>query len=137
MYELIEALHLGQLRGDRRHELTPVLFAVAEAGDAVARAVVERQAEEIVTMAAVLLGRLGLLEAEVPVILGGGSWRPGGPAGRPGARVARAPRAPRRPARGDRAPVLGAALLGLDHLAAPPAAYERLRAHYGRAAAQV
>ncbi len=32
MYGLIEALHRGAIPLGRRHELTPVLFATAEAG---------------------------------------------------------------------------------------------------------
>lgn len=38
MYALIEALHLEHIEHDRRHELTPVLFATAAEGDEVARA---------------------------------------------------------------------------------------------------
>lgn len=71
MYALIEALHRGAIPMVRRHELTPVLFATAAAGDAVASALVERLAEEVVAMASVALNRLGLLEEEAPVLLGG------------------------------------------------------------------
>lgn len=72
MASLIEAMHLGRVPAGRRHELTPVLFAVAAAGDPVALSLVHRQADEIVAMASVALGRLGLLDEEVPVVLGGG-----------------------------------------------------------------
>jgi N-acetylglucosamine kinase-like BadF-type ATPase len=47
MYALIEALHLGAREQSRRHELPPVLFATAADGDRVARAIVERQADEV------------------------------------------------------------------------------------------
>ncbi|MDV9197936.1 N-acetylglucosamine kinase, partial [Streptomyces sp. Wh19] len=56
MYALIEALHLGRVEFERRHELAPVLFATAAAGDAVAGALVDRLAEEVVAMASVALG---------------------------------------------------------------------------------
>ncbi|HET6858632.1 MAG TPA: BadF/BadG/BcrA/BcrD ATPase family protein, partial [Streptomyces sp.] len=70
MYGLIEALHLGRIEEKRKHEITPVLFAAAAAGDRVARSVVHRQADEVVAMATVALGRLGLLEEKAPVLLG-------------------------------------------------------------------
>jgi N-acetylglucosamine kinase-like BadF-type ATPase len=50
---LIEAFHLGEIPATRRLEATPLLFQVASTGDAVATAVVQRQAEEIVAMAVV------------------------------------------------------------------------------------
>ena len=72
MYALIEALHLGDIDNARRHELTPVLFATAADGDPVAGALVDRLADEVVAMATVALDRLGLLDEETPVLLGGG-----------------------------------------------------------------
>jgi len=53
--------------------LTPVLYAVAEAGDAVAGSIVDRMADEVATMAVALLTRLDLTRAAVPVVLGGGA----------------------------------------------------------------
>ncbi|WP_411105541.1 N-acetylglucosamine kinase [Streptomyces sp. cmx-4-9] len=132
MYELIEALHLGALDQRRTHELVPVLFAVAAAGDAVASAIVERQAEEVVVLARVALGRLGLLDEEVPVLLGGSVLTARHPQlnGRIGELLAdRAPLA--RMEVVSAPPVLGAALLGLDALGSPPGAHGRLRAHFG------
>ncbi|WFR68415.1 BadF/BadG/BcrA/BcrD ATPase family protein [Curtobacterium flaccumfaciens] len=73
--EVIEAVHFGRLDQRVYNRLCPVLFEVAEAGDAVAAAVVARQAEEISLLASVALGRLGLAgsaTAPVPVVLGGG-----------------------------------------------------------------
>lgn len=132
MAALIEALHLGPLDRGRLHELVPVLFAVAAAGDPVAAALVERQAEEVVAMASVALERLGLLEREVPVLLGGGVLAARHP--RLNGRIAEllAARAPlARLSVVTAPPVLGAALLGLDALGAPPAAAARLRALFG------
>ncbi|MEV7617279.1 BadF/BadG/BcrA/BcrD ATPase family protein [Streptomyces sp. NPDC089799] len=131
MAELIEALHLGAVPVARKHELVPVLFAAAAAGDRVALALVHRQADEIVAMAAVALGRLGLLDEEVPVVLGGSVVAARHPElnDRIAERLAeRAPRA--RLSVVTAPPVLGAALLGLDAAGAPAAAYDRLRGHF-------
>ncbi|MEU3653165.1 BadF/BadG/BcrA/BcrD ATPase family protein [Streptomyces sp. NPDC032161] len=133
MYALIEALHLGRIESERRYELTPVLFATAAAGDAVAGALVDRLAEEVVSMASVALGRLGLLAEEAPVVLGGGVLAARHP--RLDERIAdllavRAPKAVVRVV--TEPPVLGAALLGLDRTGAPAEVHERLRALYRR-----
>ncbi|MET8470683.1 BadF/BadG/BcrA/BcrD ATPase family protein [Streptomyces sp. NPDC006422] len=131
MYALIESLHLGRIPSARRHELTPVLFATAAAGDAVAGALVERMADEVVSMATVALRRLDLLEERVPVLLGGSVLAAQHP--QLNGRVtmllsAAAPRAIPRVV--TEPPVLGAALLGLDATGAPPEVHARLRAHY-------
>ncbi|NBM16331.1 N-acetylglucosamine kinase [Streptomyces sp. GC420] len=131
MYALIEALHLRRIGRVRVHELAPVLFAVAAEGDAVARSIVERQAEEIVAMAVVALGRLGLLDEEAPVLLGGGVLAARHPQLDGRVRALLATRAPRATPRVVTAPpVLGAGLLALDDVRASPEAHRRLRAHY-------
>ncbi|GAA4919642.1 N-acetylglucosamine kinase [Streptomyces coeruleoprunus] len=133
VYALIEALHLGRIPAVRRHELTPVLFAVSAAGDPVARGLVERLAREVVAMATVALDRLDLLDAEVPVVLGGGVLAAGHPDLNPRIAELLADKAPRAVLRVVTAPpVLGAALLGLDHVGAAPAAYAALRARYAQ-----
>lgn len=132
MYALIEALHLERVPGGRRHELTPVLFAVAAAGDPVAVSLVHRQAEEIATMATVALSRLDLLAEEVPVVLGGSVLTARHPQLNERVEELLAERAPRaRVSVVTAPPVLGAALLGLDALGSPPAAGAKLRAHFG------
>jgi N-acetylglucosamine kinase-like BadF-type ATPase len=131
MYALIEALHMGELPRERKHEITPLLFTVASAGDPVAHTLVRRQAEEIVSMVTVTLDRLGLLETPTPVFLGGSIAAARHPlldehvtrelaAAAPEAdpQVVTAP------------PVLGSALLGLDHAGASPEAHAKLRAYY-------
>ncbi|MEU5168550.1 N-acetylglucosamine kinase [Streptomyces mutomycini] len=131
MYALIEALHLGHIPYERRHELTPVLFSTGAAGDRIARDLVDRLGDEVVAMASVALARLGLLEEEVPVVLGGSVLAARHPA--LDSRIAGllAVRAPKAQVRVVSAPpVLGAALLGLDHTGAAPRAHNRLRAHY-------
>ncbi|MER7143462.1 N-acetylglucosamine kinase [Streptomyces xanthochromogenes] len=131
MYELIEALHLGRLPFARRHELSPVLFEVAAAGDAVARSLVARQAEEIVALATVALDRLDLLDVPTPVLLGGSVLAARHPQLDDGVRELLAVRAPKaEPLVVTASPVLGAGLLGLDHLSAPAGVHARLRGQY-------
>ncbi|MFJ9684902.1 N-acetylglucosamine kinase [Streptomyces bacillaris] len=133
MYALIEALHREVIPSARRHELTPVLFATGAAGDPVAAALVERQAEEVVAMASVALTRLGLLEEETPVLLGGSVLAARHP--RLNDRIAEllAARAPKAVVRVvSEPPVLGAALLGLDRTGAGPEVHRRLRERYAR-----
>ncbi|MFF5366305.1 N-acetylglucosamine kinase [Streptomyces sp. NPDC013187] len=132
VHALVEALHLEHIPTPRRHELTPVLFATAAGGDPIARTIVERQAEEVVSMAVVALTRLDLLDEPAPVLLGGGVLA---------ARHAqlnghiehlltdRAPKAV--PQVVTSSPVLGAALLGLDEVGPKEGAQERLRSYYG------
>ncbi|MFD7997373.1 N-acetylglucosamine kinase [Streptomyces mexicanus] len=128
MYALIEALHLGHVDPHRRHELAPVLFATAAEGDAIAVSLVDRLAEEIVTMATVALSRLDLLAEETPVLLGGSVLAARHPRLDDGIRERLAARAPKAVPRVVTArPVLGAALLGLDHVGAPESAQRRVR----------
>ncbi|WP_328317512.1 N-acetylglucosamine kinase [Streptomyces sp. NBC_00388] len=131
MYAVIEALHLGRIPAERKHELTPVLFATAADGDPVARSVVERQAEEVVSLATVALGRLGLLHEETPVLLGGSVLAARHPQLDDRVRQLLAERAPLAlPRVVSVSPVLGAALLGLDRIAAPAESYARVREQY-------
>ncbi len=131
MYALIEALHLEHIAPTRRHELTPVLFATAASGDPVARAVVDRLADEVVTMATVALTRLDLLEEAAPVLLGGGVLAARHPQLIDGIRDLLASRAPKAvPGVVTASPVLGAALLGLDAVGAPGEVRARLRQHF-------
>ncbi|MEU7716911.1 N-acetylglucosamine kinase [Streptomyces tibetensis] len=132
VYALVEQLHLEHIPTLRRHELTPVLFATAADGDPIARTIVERQAEEVVSMAVVALTRLDLLHEPTAVLLGGGVLS---------ARHAqlndhiehlltdRAPKAV--PQVVTASPVLGAALLGLDRVGSGEEAQGRLRRYYG------
>ncbi|MFF1265148.1 N-acetylglucosamine kinase [Streptomyces anulatus] len=131
MYALIEALHRGGIPSARRHELTPVLFATAAGGDPVALALVERLADEVVAMASVALRRLGLLEEEVPVLLGGSVLAACHPQLNDRIAELLASRAPKAEVRVvSEPPVLGAALLGLDRTGAAPEVHRRLRAQY-------
>ncbi|MFJ4337500.1 N-acetylglucosamine kinase [Streptomyces sp. NPDC088915] len=132
MYALIEALHLGRIPMERRHELAPVLFRVSAAGDPVALSLVHRLAEEVVAMASVALGRLGLLDEPAPVLLGGSVLAARHPQLEERVRALLAVRAPKAAVGFVTAPpVLGAGLLALDERAADPSAAARLREHYG------
>jgi N-acetylglucosamine kinase-like BadF-type ATPase len=131
MAGLIEAVHLGHVPADVQAGLTPVLFAVAAAGDPIATAIVLRQAEEVVALAVAAIRRLGVLGEPIDVVLGGGvltaghaqlmdAIRSGLAEAAPGAR----PRVVAAP------PVVGAALLALDHVGAGAQAQARLRSAY-------
>lgn len=114
-----------------RHELTPVLFATAADGDPVARSIVDRMAEEVVAMATVALTRLELLDEEAPVLLGGSVLAARHPQLDDRIRELLAAKAPKAVATVVTArPVLGAVLLGLDHVGAVAEAHARARAHY-------
>jgi len=127
--QLMEAMYFGKISTGRVAELPPLVFAAADEGDPVARSVVDRQADEVVSMAGTAIRRLRMTGLDVHVVLGGGIFRNGfapffdriedglcrvAPAA--SVRILEA------------APVAGAALLGLDHLGASGAAGTRLRA---------
>jgi N-acetylglucosamine kinase-like BadF-type ATPase len=132
--DVVVGLHLGKIRYSERHGLVPVLFEVAGRGDSVARDVVLRQAEEICLMVTAAARKLGLADGgpawhgPLPIVLGGslmtardpllsGTIRERLAAALPGSDVRIV----------DVPPVAGAALLGLDHVGAPPSAAARLR----------
>lgn len=131
MDALIEALHLKRIDRRRCGELTPVLFRTAAQGDPVARSLVDRLAQEVVTMATVALTRLDLLDEETPVLLGGSVLAARHPQLDAAVRDLLSARAPKAvPRVVTAAPVLGAALLGLDHVGASAQAQHRVRAHF-------
>ena len=128
-WSVLEGIRNGLIARDRVVlELPPLVFAAAAQGDVVARSIVDALADEVVTMVVASLRRLRLLRAEVDVTLGGGVFRAEDPAfvtriragvceASPNARVAVL----------DGPPVVGAALLGLDHAGARDGAAARLR----------
>ncbi|MEU9889093.1 BadF/BadG/BcrA/BcrD ATPase family protein [Sphaerisporangium sp. NPDC051011] len=126
--EVVLGIHFGELPSDVLHGLVPLLLAAAAEGDAVARGVVERQADEVTVMGVVAMRRLGLLERPCEVVLGGGVLTARHPLlmGLIERRyAAQAPSATLLVA--DVPPIVGAALLGLDRLGASPEAARRLR----------
>lgn len=72
VHEVVVAVHRGELATSAWASQMPEVFSLAGAGDAVAVALVERQGQEIGDLAGSLLARLGLAQAAVPVVLGGG-----------------------------------------------------------------
>jgi N-acetylglucosamine kinase-like BadF-type ATPase len=127
---LTRQLYDGRIAAERLGELAPVVFEAAMAGDAVARGLVDRLADELATMALALARRLGMVRTEVDIVLAGGVFRTRDAAfiGRIEERVgAVMPSATLRPL--EAPPVLGAAHLALDRLPdAQPDAELRLRA---------
>ena len=121
------AMGSGVISETRLLDLTPLLLQIAASGDEVAVAIVARMASEVVAMAAALIDRLGLVAAATPVVLGGGVLTAGHEPLIAGVRAGLAERVPRaRCIVADVAPVVGAALLGLDSLGAPGYAVEAI-----------
>jgi N-acetylglucosamine kinase-like BadF-type ATPase len=128
MDALIEAVHLGKLPVARCLEMTPLLFDVADAGDPVAVDLVLRQAAEVAGLAVAALRRLDLLDEPTPVVLGGGVLTAGHRLLLDAVDDLLAERAPKASTRVVTTPlVIGAGLLGLDHLSASPQARQRLQ----------
>ena len=126
--QVMQAMYLGRLSEARVSELPPLVFEAAADGDEVARSIVDRQADEIVTMASTAVRRLGMTRLDVDVVLGGGIFRTGFRPFFTRIEEGLALVAPRATVRVlDAPPVLGAALLALDHLGASRAAKRRVR----------
>jgi N-acetylglucosamine kinase-like BadF-type ATPase len=122
------AVHFAEISHDRLNELAPVVFAVAATGDPVAGRLVDQLAAEIAGMATVAMRRLDLLDRPVDLVLGGGVARGRDPrllhslgrlvlAANPRVEITVV----------DAAPVVGAALLGLDALGVPAGIGDRVR----------
>lgn len=129
---LTKALYFGRIRATELPDLSPVVFRTAAAGDGVARAIIDRLADELAGMALVLIRRLRLGRLDPEIVLAGGVFKTDYrlfherlEAGI----LAAAPRATIR--RLSAPPVLGAALIGLDRRSptgsTPPAIEARLR----------
>jgi len=115
--DLTRAIELGSVPQARLRELSPLVFRVAGEGDAVARSIIDRLADELVAMAGAIIRRLNLTRCNPDVVMAGGVFnaRDDDFEARIAAGVhAVAPDATLR--RSDAPPVLGAALLGLDRL---------------------
>jgi N-acetylglucosamine kinase-like BadF-type ATPase len=115
------AMYRGRIPWIRHLEIAPLVFEAAVAGDEVARAIVDHQADEVVAWAGAAIRRLHLRRRDPDVVLAGAVFRAEDPAfyARIGAGIAAiAPAA--RVSRLDAPPVLGAALLGLDRLGGAP-----------------
>ena len=134
--ELAEAIHLDGLDRQRLGELAPLVLAAARHDD-VAIGIAERLVSETVAFVRVTLDELGLMGEPADVVLGGGLFQndAGWLVDRVVERMAAvAPAAAVRLV--DSAPIVGAALLGLDELGAPASARERARRELGAAAGE-
>jgi N-acetylglucosamine kinase-like BadF-type ATPase len=126
--DVVRALHFGRLPMEAMSAICPAVFAASTDGDAVARSLVDRQADEIVTLAATTLRRLDLLRADVPLVLGGGVIAGRDPRLLAGIRAGLDERAPHaRTIVVDDPPVVGAALLAATAVGAGADALTRLR----------
>ena len=135
---LVRRLYAEPGLQDQIDRLAPLSFEAAAAGDAVARGIVDRLADELVTMATALIRRLRLAREDVEVVLTGGVF--GTTDAGFYARLERGVRevAPRaRLVRLTVPPVAGAVLLALDRLETDSntraAAEQRLRDAAARA----
>ena len=135
--ELIRTLYLREGAWVPMHRLAPIVFAVANGGDAVARALVERAGIEVADTARALLRRLDLLEVPADVVLGGSIFKAESPLLIETIRSRLAAAAPyARLVRPEIEPVLGALFRGFDlaGLEVDQPVRERARASYERLA---
>jgi N-acetylglucosamine kinase-like BadF-type ATPase len=115
--EVTLGLHFGDISATELRNLAPKVFAAAAEGDDVAGSLVDRMGDEVVAMSLVALRRLDLLDTPTEIVLAGGVLRGRDPrmmarieaglaagGATPEIVVVAAP------------PIVGAALLGLDHL---------------------
>ena len=130
LQEVIERFHFGRLRHAQLGGLAPVVLRAASQGqDPTAARIVRRQAEEVVVLATAALRRLELLDRHSTVVLGGGVLISRDPLLHSQIRRGLEEAAPRAELRiTQAAPVVGAALLGMDRLGAGQEAEARLRA---------
>ena len=126
--DVIEGIHLRRIPAHSVADLTPVLFRASAAGDKVAGSLIDRQAEEIVILAATALQRLDLLNADVPVVLGGGVLASNDSRLLSGIRLSLAEKAPGAHIHLVTAPpIVGAGLLALEAVGAKADALGRAR----------
>jgi N-acetylglucosamine kinase-like BadF-type ATPase len=130
------AVHFGAIDHRRLADLAPVVSEAAE-HDGVAASIVTRQVEEIVALARAAVTRLGLLDRDVEIVVGGGMMRAADDAllariqdglheVGPGLTLRRT----------TTPPIVGAALLALDVVGASDDARARLRSELAAAVAQ-
>jgi N-acetylglucosamine kinase-like BadF-type ATPase len=127
--DVVEGLHFKRIPGRAIASLTPILFEAARRGDPLALADIERQAEEIVTLARVAMGRLGIQDRVPRIVLGGGVLAAADPLLLDPVRAGLAVVAPRAELALVRTPpIVGAALLVLEAEGASSVALAAARA---------
>jgi N-acetylglucosamine kinase-like BadF-type ATPase len=130
---LTTVLYEGRIDESRLRELAPTVFAAAAEGDAVARDILDRLADELALMAIAIIRRLHLTRTDLDVVLAGGIFRADD-----STFVDRLTKAVQRVAPRARLvalrtpPLLGAALHGLEEMddGRQPAALRRLRREF-------
>jgi len=126
--QVAEAIHGGRLDRVVLRDLSPLVFEVART-DRVARALVDRQADEVVLMVRTTVRRLRLTRLDPDVVLGGGVFRATDEAFHARIRRGIAAVCPAATIRVlTSPPLVGAAMLGLDVIGASAAAHGRARA---------
>ena len=131
--DVTRALYDGRMSDRRLEELAPLVFEAAVAGDALARGIVDRLADELAVMATAIARRLRVVRQPLDVVLTGGVFRTTDRRffARLEERITSAmPHATM--TRLQERPVLGAALIGLDELGVSrgAAAERRLRREF-------
>jgi N-acetylglucosamine kinase-like BadF-type ATPase len=124
--DVTRAIEARRVPSARLRHLAPTVFAAACEADAVARSILDRQADELVAMGAAMIRRLRLARIDPDVILAGGVFAADDVVFETrirGGLAAIARRATVRRAPGS--PVLGAALLALDRILEPAAPRHR------------
>ena len=72
---MTRAFYFGRIPESRISSLAPIVFEQAATGDEVARAIIDRLADELAAMANALIRRLHMTRLEVEVVLAGGVFR--------------------------------------------------------------
>lgn len=130
--DVAHARYYEKLLYEDLYDLVPLVYAAANAGDAVARGLLDRLAEEVCVMLEVAARRLDLDDSPCQVVLGGGLLTSPDPALRSRVLDLLARRLLRATAvLTPVAPIAGAALLGLDVLGADLAAMRAVRSAFG------
>lgn len=126
--EVARAIHFKEISLEALAQLSPVVYEQAAVDDA-ARSILERVADEVAVLAGTALRRLDLAGAGADVVIGGGLMRdaPRWMIERIERRV-HATAASATVVLAHEGPIVGAAILGLDAIAASPGAIARARA---------
>ncbi len=129
--DVVQAIYRGRIPESRVGEMAPLVFAAAARADAVARSIVDREADEVVAWATAAIRRARLTARDTDVVLAGGIFRAEDSAFYERIRAGICAVAPTaRIRRLEAPPVVGGALLGLDRLlgaTTPPDVKRRLR----------
>jgi N-acetylglucosamine kinase-like BadF-type ATPase len=135
--ELGRAIQSGGIPWRRLGELAPLVFELADT-DGAAGTIVDRLAAEVLAFVRAAVQRLGLVDDEVQVVLGGGLLQARNNRLLSGIETGLREIGPGLTAHVSQSrPIVGAVLEGLDRLEAGPDAYVRARAELDRATASL